>query len=165
MNKYFPLQPNFKLKIGAVVEIVCKNKTYILVSRSFNGPPSQQSLRRLGYELVRGTIEYGQSLEKNIVREIKEETGLNCRVVGPLALNYYAAPKLKYSDCQIYFICRPLQRVNANKVWLHKDTDQVKQGKRWFECRFIAVKDLSKIKFGSGQRGLVRIYQKQLLNN
>ena len=150
------LPNNFALKVGGIVEAKYRQDRYVLIYRRVyrNGG--------IGFtEWTRGGVKSG-SMESNVRREIKEETGLRVKVTRPLIVNIYQAPKIKYTDCQIYFVCRPIKYINIKKVWHHKDIDPEKKGKRCYECRFIKIQDLKPSDFHHGQDFLVRYYLKTI---
>ncbi len=155
-NLYYQLANNFELKIGGVVEIKKGNDLYVLVYQRIYGNRREKYL-----EWTRGGVTSG-SVENNVMREIKEETGLNVRVVRPLMLNIYQAPKINYTDCQIYFICQPIKSINVDKVWRHQDSDPKKKGKRWYECHFVKAKNLKPSNFRNGQDKVIRYYLKTI---
>jgi len=152
MDTYRRLPTRFSLKVGSIVEVRRGRQRYVLVYRS-------QARNRGFLEITRGELEHG-SLEQNVIRETREETGLRCRIIRPFLLNFYLAEKARYADCQIYFICRPIGRVDVTREWRHKDSDPHKHGRRWYTCHFVPVKQLVPAAFKNGQDVIIRHYLK-----
>lgn len=140
------------MKVGGIVEVTKRHQRFVLVCAA-NIPG------RTFIEIPRGKVESG-SLMKNILREVWEETGLRCKVVQPFIMNYYAEPKLKYCDIQLYYILRPLGKVDIKHSWNHTDSDPDKRGKRIFTCWFMPVAELKLNRFHTGQSGIMRAYLK-----
>ena len=154
MNIYQPLTSHFELKVGSIVEVVKGKKRYVLVYRSGN--------KGRGFlEITRGKVEVG-SLEQNVIRETWEETGLRCRIIRPMLLSFYVSSAARHSDCQIYYICRPLSKVDVARKWLQRDYDPHKHGRRWYNCYFVPVAALKPAEFKNGQDAIIRHYLKSL---
>ncbi len=92
-----------KIVVGAI--IVDDNKILIL-KRS----KDEEILPNL-WELPSGKVDFGESVEKSLIRETKEETGLDVRTIEPISTFDYIIEnkdKIKHT-VQINFLVRKLE--------------------------------------------------------
>ncbi len=114
-------------RAGAVVWTKYKGKDYYLVFRSFTRP-------NRGVQLPGGRIERGEDIGQTVVREIREETGLEVKIVCPLGFAYFEDPDRDTSNLQIYYIVRPKKHIKPDARWTFVDKDETMQKLEcWFE--------------------------------
>jgi len=62
------------------------------------------------WEFPGGGVEMGESIEENLAREIKEETGLDSAIVAPLGVNvtheFYEKDKYRYQVYLLPYVCK-----------------------------------------------------------
>lgn len=77
----------------------------LLIKRSEN-----DSFLPGNWELPGGGVEYGENIEKTLMREIKEECGLGVEVSFPLAVDYYYMKdnEKEIQRVEIIFLCKLL---------------------------------------------------------
>lgn len=90
-----------------------------------------------------GGVEGGRSLPNNLVREIREETGLIVAVGDPILANEFHDPEGTFHHVDIYFRCSILAGA-LNPAW--QDPDGVVS-----RCRFFAREEMSTIRNCSGR--------------
>lgn len=147
--KQFSLRHVFRA--GAIVWCKHKGKDYYVVFRSLSRP-------NRGVQIPRGLIERDENLGEAVVREVKEETGIDSRIVCPLGYIFFENPTDNYSNLQMYYIVRPTTPVNVNDKWSFVDTDgSDQQLEVWCEP---AMKDPNFL--AAGQSQVVKMFQKWL---
>lgn len=125
LTKKFNLKHIFRG--GAVVWTKYKEKDYYLVFKSNSRP-------QRGIQLPGGRIEREENPAKGILREVKEETGLDTKILCPLGLVYFENSKDNYSNLQIYYILRTIKPINPSQKWRYIDKDTSHQELEcWFE--------------------------------
>mgnify|MGYP001083729317 CR=1 FL=1 len=117
-------------RAGAVVWTKSKNKDFYLVFRSLSRPYR-------GIQIPGGRVEKVENTAQAILREIKEETGLDTKIVCPLGYMFFENEE-EYSNLQIYYIVRPLQPVDVTKSWYHTDRDESRQK---IKCWWVSVEE------------------------
>ena len=119
--------PKHVFRAGALVWLKDKGRDYYLVFRSLTRP-------NRGIQIPGGRIERFENLAQTVTREIKEETGLDVKIVCPLGFAYFEDPTRKASNLQIYYIVRPTARIDVSKRWFFTDKDKTRQQLEcWFE--------------------------------
>lgn len=79
-----------KLAAGCLVRAVFEGEVRFLVVH-----PSGVYNRHAPYSIPKGLVEPGESEEETALRETREETGLECRLVAPLGeIRYRKSPKV-----------------------------------------------------------------------
>jgi 8-oxo-dGTP pyrophosphatase MutT (NUDIX family) len=117
-SKQFALRHVFRA--GAIVWCKYKGKDYYVVFKSITRP-------NRGTQLPGGRIERNENFAETIIREVREETGLECRIICPLGLVYFENPADNYSNMQFYYIVRPVYPLDVFKKWKYTDKDVTKQ--------------------------------------
>lgn len=117
-NKQFALRHVFRA--GAVIWCKHRGKDYYVVFKSITRP-------NRGIQLPGGRIERSENFAQTILREVQEETGLECRIICPLGFIYFENPVDNYSNMQFYYIVRPIFPVDVFKKWKYIDKDMTKQ--------------------------------------
>ena len=117
-SKQFALRHVFRA--GAIVWCKYKGKDYYVVFRSLTRP-------NRGTQLPGGRIERNENFAETILREVKEETGIECRIICPLGIVYYENPADNYSNMQFYYIVRSVYPIDVFKKWKFIDKDMTKQ--------------------------------------
>lgn len=107
-------------RAGAVVWTKHKGKDYYVVFRSLSRPYR-------GVQIPGGRVERVENVAQTILREIREETGLDTRIVCPLGYMFFENSDDDYSNLQVFYIVRPLQPVDVNKKWQFIDRDESQQ--------------------------------------
>lgn len=105
---------------GAVIWIKNKGKDYYVVFRSLSRP-------NRGIQLPGGRVEKRENLADTIIREVYEETGIQCRIICPLGYIYFENPSDNYSNMQTYYIVKPIFPIDVTKKWRFIDKDSTKQ--------------------------------------
>lgn len=129
LAKKFSLRHSFRA--GAIVWTKDRqtNKDYYLVFKSYTRPAR-------GTQLPGGRVEKLENIADTVVREVKEETGLDTRILCPLGFIYLNNPGKDYSRVEIYYIVRPNLPLDIHKKWQHIDRDKSAQH---LECWFVPV--------------------------
>lgn len=139
---------------GAIIWCKHKGKDYYMVFRSITRPSR-------GIQLPGGRIERNENAAEAIVREVREETGVETRIICPLGLVYFENPADNYSNLQIYYIVRPVFPMDVFKKWIHIDGDLSKQQ---LEC-WCAPVDKSADFLAIGQDKVVDMFKKWLADH
>jgi len=125
INKKFRLKHVFRG--GAIVWSKFQGKDYYVVFKSKSRP-------NRGTQLPGGRVERYENPAKTILREVKEETGVETRIVCPLGVIYYENEDDNYSSLQIYYLVRPIHPMDVTKSWKYIDKDYTQQDLEcWFE--------------------------------
>ena len=74
--------------------------------------PSGAYNRKAPYSIPKGLVEAGESAEDTAVRETREETGLDCRIVAPLGEISYVKSRKRV----IGFLAEPLEQPVAAEL-------------------------------------------------
>ena len=117
-NKQFALRHVFRA--GAIIWTKHRGKDYYVVFRSLTRP-------NRGIQLPGGRIERNENFAETIIREVKEETGLETRIICPLGFIYFENPADNYSNMQFYYIVRPTNALDVFSKWKFIDKDMTKQ--------------------------------------
>ncbi|MDO8658130.1 MAG: NUDIX domain-containing protein [Candidatus Levybacteria bacterium] len=106
-----------KLQEGAVNAIILnENKEILFTERSL----SDDFLP--GYwELPGGGIDYGETPQEALIREIKEECGLGIEIIKPIAANSYFIKDIQ--RIEITFLCKA---INSTKIKLSHEHSNYK---------------------------------------
>ncbi len=107
-------------RAGAVVWIKHKGKDYYVVFRSLTRPYR-------GTQIPGGRVERVENVAQTILREIREETGLDTRIVCPLGYMFFENTEDDYSNLQVFYIVRPLEPLNISQKWQYIDRDESQQ--------------------------------------
>ena len=110
-----------KQQQGAVNAIILnKNNEFLLVERSLSDD------YMAGYwELPGGGVDYGETPQESLRREIKEECGIGIKIIKPVAANTYFINDLQ--RIEITFLCDAidenveLSSEHSNFGWFKKD--------------------------------------------
>lgn len=120
---------NVKIWVATKAFLVFEGKVLILRESSKYGDGTNASR----YDVVGGRVNPGQRFDESLLREVKEETGLEARIGKPFYVGEWR-PVVRGEQWQIvgtFFECK----VNSNKVVLSEDHD---------ECLWIDPKDYRK---------------------
>ncbi len=152
INKQFSLRHVFRA--GAIIWCKHKGKDYYVVFKSLTRPSR-------GVQLPGGRVERNENVAEAIIREVKEESGIESRIICPLGFVYFENPLDNYSNLQIYYIVRPVFPVDVFNKWTHIDMDYSKQH---LECWCVPVdKPNSFLAIGQGQ--VVDMFKKWLIDH
>lgn len=147
----FPFARIHTFKVGAVVWHKWKGESYYLAFKSLSVPER-------GVQIPRGRLERHESLGQSVLRETFEETGVRCKIICPLTLVFFENSDDDYSNCQIYYIVRPLDKIDPTLRWLHIDGDDTHQ-----ELEVFSVPAYTKPDFLSrGQNEVIYTFQQWL---
>jgi 8-oxo-dGTP diphosphatase len=97
-------------KIGVTAFIVKENKL-LIVRRSKN-----EFFLPEYYEMPGGKVEFGESLEDALLREVKEETGLEIKVVKPYATFSYLSDDGGRHTVDVQFIVEAVNEPDNVKI-------------------------------------------------
>ena len=139
---------------GAIIWCKHKGKDYYMVFKSITRPSR-------GTQLPGGRIERNENAAEAIVREVREETGVETRIICPLGFMYFENPQDNYSNLQIYYIVRPVFPMDVFKKWTHIDGDLSKQQ---LECWCVPV-DKPADFLAIGQDKVVDMFKKWLADH
>jgi 8-oxo-dGTP pyrophosphatase MutT (NUDIX family) len=130
--KKFSLKHSFRA--GAIVWVKDKKrgKDMIVVFKSFSRP-------NRGIQLPGGRVEKLENVAEAVIREVKEEVGLETKILCPLGLVYLDNPTKSYSRVEIYYIVRPVKTFNIYQKWRHTDRDKSRQS---LECWCSQIEDV-----------------------
>jgi 8-oxo-dGTP pyrophosphatase MutT (NUDIX family) len=152
INKQFSLRHIFRA--GAVIWCKHKGKDYYVVFKSLTRPTR-------GTQLPGGRVERNENVAETIIREVKEESGIETRIICPLGLTYFENPLDNYSSLKIYYIVRPVFPIDVFSKWTHIDMDFTKQH---LECWCVPVdKPSNFLAIGEGQ--VIDMFQKWLIDH
>src|SRR3989338_6180433 len=122
--------------IGVGVGAVIINKDG-KVFASLRGPASRNEIGK--WEFPGGSVEYGDTLEKTVIREMKEEFGINVKIIDVLGVADHILPKEKQHWVTAGFICKIAKGVP-------KINEPLKSGKiGWFSIEELSKMDMSLI--------------------
>ena len=128
MKRLYPEQPI--ISIGAL--IVCKGQ--ILLEKRKNEPSKGK------WSIPGGVVELGERLEKTVIREVKEETGLtiaNVELVDVInSVTYDENGKIKYH----FVIMEYFARIKAGTIQASSDAEEL----RWVSLIKVEEYDLTK---------------------
>jgi len=125
ISKKFRLKNVFRG--GAVIWSKYQGKDYYVVFSSKSRP-------NRGIQLPGGRIERNENPAEAVIREVKEETGIETRIICPLGLIHFDNEDDNYSSLQIYYLVRPVFPATINKKWKFIDKDHTKQELEcWYE--------------------------------
>jgi ADP-ribose pyrophosphatase YjhB (NUDIX family) len=149
--KKFSLRHSFRA--GAIVWAKDKrtNRDYYLVFKSYTRPTR-------GIQLPGGRVEKLENVADTVIREVKEETNVDTRILCPLGFIYLNNPAKNYSRVEIYYIVRPLYPIDIRKRWHHTDKDKSAQK---LECWFLPA-DKAPLFLAGGQDLSVTMFQQWL---
>jgi 8-oxo-dGTP pyrophosphatase MutT (NUDIX family) len=149
ISKKFHLKHVFRG--GAVIWTKHQGKDYYVVFSSKSRP-------NRGIQLPGGRIERSENPAEAIIREAKEEVGIDTRIICPLGIIYFENEVDNYSSLQIYYLVRPVFPLNVNKKWKFIDKDHTHQE---LECWLEPV-DKDPEFLAAGQRQVIVMFQKWL---
>ncbi len=123
--------------------VIIKDKKVLLIKRKY---PAFKGW----WALPGGFVDYGETVEKAVVREAKEETGLNVQIKRLLGV--YSDPKRdpRGHNISVVFLCD----VKSGKI--NNKTNET------LDCRFFSQKELNKIKIAFDHRKIIRDALKNL---
>jgi 8-oxo-dGTP pyrophosphatase MutT (NUDIX family) len=116
-------------RAGAIIWAKHLGRDYYLVFRSLSRP-------NRGVQVPGGRIERYENIAQTVVREILEETGVDTKILCPLGFAYFEDLYRKTSNHQIYYIVRPVGKIDVTKRWFFTDKDKTKQQ---LECWWVPV--------------------------
>jgi 8-oxo-dGTP pyrophosphatase MutT (NUDIX family) len=133
---------------GAVVWLKSGQKDYYAVFKSLSRP-------NRGVQLPGGRIERYENPGQAIIREVKEETGIETKIICPLGYVFFENPEDAYSNLQIYYIVRPVFPLNVNQKWRYTDKDKTRQE---LECWFTSSDESSDF-LAAGQDKVIDMFK------
>lgn len=97
--------------------VVVKDGAHVLLAR-----------REEHWQLPKGLVEEGEKIEETAIREVKEETGINARIIKPLGkVNYWYYREGKRIYKTVYFFL--MEAISGDIKEHDSEMDEV----RWFE--------------------------------
>jgi len=154
-NKGTSISKKFHLKHvfrgGAVIWTKSQGKDYYVVFSSKSRP-------NRGIQLPGGRIERNENPAEAIIREAKEEVGIDTRIICPLGIIYFENEEDNYSSLQIYYLVRPVSPIDVNEKWQFIDKDHTHQE---LECWLEPI-DKDPEFLAAGQRQVIVMFQQWL---
>jgi mutator protein MutT len=87
------------------------------------------------YHLPGGHVEIGETSERAIIREVKEETGINVKIKKLVCVNEYFYEKtgIKHNEVVFYFVVTPTEKIETkNEIRIESDHNKIKNNElRW----------------------------------
>lgn len=152
------LAKKFRLKHvfrgGALIWAKSGGKDYYAVFKSKTRP-------NRGIQLPGGRIERNENPAEAIIREAKEETGIDTKIICPLGMIYFDNQDDNYSSLQIYYLVRPVYPINVNKKWRYIDKDHTRQE---LECWFEPIEKPADF-LAAGQDQVVEMFRQWLIEH
>jgi 8-oxo-dGTP pyrophosphatase MutT (NUDIX family) len=136
---------------GAVIWLKSGQKDYYVVFKSLTRP-------NRGIQLPGGRIERYENPAQAVIREVKEETGIDTKIICPLGYVFFENSVDSYSNLQIYYILRPINLVNPYQKWKYIDKDKTRQE---LECWFASVDEDTSF-LAAGQDKVIQMFQQWL---
>nr|WP_223591887.1 NUDIX hydrolase [Neobacillus bataviensis] len=103
--------------------VISKDGQWLVVKKRYGGLKGQWSLPA-------GFVEIGETADEAVIREVKEETGIDCTVKGLIGLRT-GVIKEEISDNMIVFLMEP---ISEEKI-IHQENEL-------YEARFMAPEEL-----------------------
>jgi 8-oxo-dGTP diphosphatase len=98
--------------IPVVCGVIVKNNKYLLTKRADSEWGEEfENIKRLPWQFPGGGLEFGESVEECLYREIKEETGLDVRIIKLLPKVFHNVRGLWHG----LFVCFLCQMKNENQ--------------------------------------------------
>ncbi len=121
----------------AVDAVIVKDKKVLLVKRKYPAFKGR-------WALPGGFVDYGETVEKAVVREAREETGLNVEIEELLGV--YSEPNRdpRGHTVSVVFLCAVKNGKTRSKT------------NETLGCRFFSQKELSRIKIAFDHRKIIR---------
>ncbi|MBA4536017.1 NUDIX hydrolase [Bacillus aquiflavi] len=88
-----------KVWLGVAGLVISSNKKWLVVKKNYSGLKGKWSLPA-------GFVNPGETADEAVVREVKEETGIACNVIGMIGLRT-GVIKDEISDNMIIFLLKP----------------------------------------------------------
>jgi mutator protein MutT len=109
----------------------------------------QEVSRERHWSLPGGKLEYGETIEQCLVREVKEETGIDIRVKEML----YVTDRFRHMNNHIVHISFLVERIGKKPLvsnWTHKDVKEIR------DVMMIPIDELTKYGFSQKFYQLVK---------
>lgn len=119
---------------------------------------SSRSRPNRGIQLPGGRIERNENPGEAIMREAREEVGIDTRIICPLGFIYFENQEDNYSSLQMYYLVKPVFPIDVNKKWTYIDEDYTRQE---LDCWLEPV-DRDPEYLAVGQRQIIVMFQKWL---
>ena len=127
-----------KQQQGATNAIILNEKNEILLTKR-----SEEEDFLPGYwELAGGGIDYGETPQEGLSREIMEECGIEIEIIKPVAANTYFIKELQ--RIEITFLCKAVNPKDLKLNWEHSD------------FKWLKVKDIYRMKISDYVRDIIK---------
>lgn len=149
ISKKFSLRHIYR--VGAIIWCKHRGRDYYVVFKSLSRP-------NRGIQIPGGRIEKEENPATTILREVREETGIDTRIICPLGMMFFENPEDNYSNLQLFYIVRPLFPLDVFKKWKFIDKDITKQD---LECWCVPTTQPYDF-LASGQATIVAMFKQWL---
>lgn len=92
------------------------NGKFLLVRRAANDSSYPEF-----WEIPGGKLEINETPHEGLLRELKEETGINVDIISPISVAHFTIPAKNTQYIQINFLCYPNSEINITLSQEHSD--------------------------------------------